>query len=100
MAFGFAGFCIRYNGSVSLSADLGHVSHHWVCETTEMLRTKSWALKIVMTVSSHTCQCICMNKIRSDKNLTHQSGSHVHHAEYDGWNIQCKNLKHVFQQFC
>ena len=98
MAFGFAGFCIRYNGSVSLSAYLGHVSHHWGCETTEMLRTKRWALKIVTMVSSYTCQCICMYKIRSDKILIHQSRSCLHRAEYDGWNKQCKNLQHVFQQ--
>lgn len=40
MAFGFVGFCIRYNGSVSLSAYSGHVSHHWGCETEDVLRTK------------------------------------------------------------
>lgn len=31
---------LLYNGSVSLSAYLGHVSHSWSCETTDMLRTK------------------------------------------------------------
>lgn len=40
VAFGFVGFCIRYNGSVSLSAYLGHVSHYWEGETTDVLRTK------------------------------------------------------------
>lgn len=64
MAFGFVGFCTRYNGSVSLSAYLGHVSHYWGCETTDVLRTKKKrALKIVMTVSSFAFYCICTNKI-------------------------------------
>lgn len=61
MAFGFVGFWRRYNGSVSLSAYLGHVSHYWGCETTDALRTKRCALKIVMTVSK-LCFSSCLHE--------------------------------------
>lgn len=39
VGFGFVGFSIRYNGSVSLSADLDYVSHCG-CETTDVSRAR------------------------------------------------------------
>lgn len=74
VAFGFVGFCIRYNGSVSLSAYLGRGSHYWGCETEGVLRTKKnfflkrkeeiQALEVVTVVSCSTFHCSkCNNSV-------------------------------------